>query len=276
MARVIPSGGLSGLMGNVILRNYNGNIYASVKPQQIRNPRTQGQQLQRLKLRNIINLYGCMKEALKDNFQGKTGRQSDYSRFQGCNLSQPSIYLPLMEADIFRGSVVAPYVVSFGTLPSIEYQVQDGWIVSNVCVGEMEVDGTTPVKDLASAVISNNEQWRNGDVLQLIVCCQEERYGDGGWLAPDSRCRFVNIPLKTDLNVPLARILGGIEIGVNDQRMLSLKMPVQGGAAMVHKRGEGRDTVASVQTMAVRNTLFDRYHSEEYQRRAIESYAKKK
>lgn len=263
------------MMGNVILRNYNGKVYTMVKPDQVNNPRTVGQQLQRLKLRNIINLYGVMKEALKNNFQGKTGHQSDYSRFQGCNLSQPSVYLSLQEASLWYGSVAAPYVISFGTLPSVDYHIEDGWLVSNLTVGEWKMDETSEVRDLAAAIVSNNEEWRYGDVLQLMVCCQEERYGsDGTWLAPTCSCSSANIFLKRETTTPLSRI--PIALRVTDQGMLAVRMPEQGGAAMVHKRGEERDTVASVQSLAVRNEFFDKYHSNEYQQRAIDSYAKKK
>jgi len=276
MARVGINGALSGLMGDAVFRNYNGLTYLCSRPDKVRNPRTENQQAQRLKLRNIINLYGTMKDAMKDNFQGKAPRQSDYTRFQACNLSRPAVYMTMYEGDWNRGSIVAPYIVSFGTLPSIEYHIEDGWLVSDLKVSTLNLEPDTSIMDLTSAITTENEDWREGDTLEIITCEQRVITGDEQNARPYAHCNYANIRLTNEFKKPLASLLNDIEIKVNDDGFLCVKVPSEGGAALVRKRGEGRDTMTSVQSLEICNPTFDTYHSEERKQLAITSYAKKK
>lgn len=276
MARVGINGALSGLMGDAVFRNFNGQTYLSARPDKVNNPRTENQQTQRLKLRNIINIYGAMKDALKDNFQAKAPRQSDYTRFQACNLSRPAVYMTMHEGDWNRGSVVAPYIVSFGTLPAIEYHIEDGWMVSNLKVSTLMLNPDTSILDLTSAITTENEDWKKGDTLEIITCTQKVMTGNEPNTYPYTQCSHANIHLTNDFKKPLASLLNGIEIKVNEDGCLCVKIPSEGGAALVRKRGEGRDTMTSVQLLEICNPTFDTYHSEERKQLAIASYAKKK
>lgn len=275
MAKVGVNGALSGLMGNAIFRNFNGQTHVYAKPDKVSNPRTINQQTQRLKLRNILNIYGVLKDALKDNFQGKTGRQSDYTRFQGCNLSQPGVYMTMDEGFIHYGSVVAPYVVSFGTLASMEYHIEDGWLVSDIRAKGLNLEKQPTLMELASTIIAENEEWKKGDILEVIFCNQKEITDDTSTL-PYARCMYVEIPLYTNSRDSLADYLKKIEIKVNEDGLLCFRVPTFVGAAIVKKRGMGRDTMTSVQSLVVDNPIFDKYHSEEQKQLAIQSYAKKK
>lgn len=268
MAKVKPNGMLSGSIGGTVLRNYKGTVVASERPDRVRNPRTQSQQTNRLKLRNIINMYGCMKEALRDNFQGKTGRQSDYSRFQGCNLLQTAVYLTSRET---YASVVAPYIVSFGTLPMIGYHLEGDWLVTDI-----DVDGFDPETDemlcqLSVKLLKSSNLFSLGDRVELIACSQNNNNN-----FPVATCKHCEFVIDKFSDVPLEQLLNGFELRVNDENKLCFRREDACGLAIVRKRGEGYDTAASVQFLAVNNPLLEQYTSEEQKQLAIASYAKKK
>ncbi len=268
MAKVKPNGMLSGSIGNTILRNYNGMVVASEKPDRVRNPRTLAQQTNRLKLRNIINLYGSMKDALKDNFQGKTGRQSDYSRFQACNLSQTAVYLTNKDNFV---SVVAPYVVSFGTLKMIEYHLEGEWLVTDIDVEGLNLEADAKLGRLSSALLKSPELFILGDRMELIACYQTNLVD-----SPRTFCKYCEFVLDKNSDMPLDELLNGFELRVNEDNKLCVRREGACGLAMVRKRGEGRDASTSVQFLAVNNPLLEQYTSEEQKQLAIASYAKKK
>ena len=268
MAKVKPNGMLSGKIGNTVLRNCNGTVIASEKPDQVRNPRTLAQQTNRLKLRNIINLYGSMKDALKDNFQGKTGRQSDYSRFQACNMSQAAVYLTFR--DNFA-SVVAPYVVSFGTLKMIDYHLEGEWLVTDIDAQGLDIDADTRLRQLTSVLLRSSELFISGDRIELIACNQTNVMD-----SPRTVCKYCEFVLDSNNDMLLDELLNGFEIAVNEDNKLCFSRAGACGLAMVRKRGEGRDASTSVQFLAVDNPLLEQYTSEEQKKIAIASYAKKK
>jgi len=268
MAKVKPNGMLSGKIGNTVLRDYNGTVIASQKPDTVRNPRTTLQQTNRLKMRNIINMYGVMKKALKDNFQGKTGHQSDYSRFQGCNLSRPAVFLTFQEND---GSVVAPYAVSFGTLAMIDYHLDGEWLVTDIDVEGWSPASENMIRHLSECLVENSILFSNGDRIEFIACYQD--YINN---FPMARCEYCEFQIRHDDSTLLSNVLNGFELRVNEQNKLCFKKAGACGLAMVRKRGEGRDTSTSVQFLAVNNPLLANFTSEEHMQLAIASYAKKK
>lgn len=268
MARLKPDGSLSGIMDDGVFRSYKGQTFLCSRPKNVRNPRTLSQQTNRLKLRNIINLYGSMKGALKDNFQGKAGRQSDYTRFQGCNLLQTAVYVTY---DDKFACVVAPYVVSFGTLPPIGYHLEGEWLVTDIDVAGLELSADTKLSKLTSCLLKTSGRFSLGDRLELMSCCQTNALD-----MPRVSCKYCELVLDDQNDIPMSQILGKFELRANEENKLCFRHSDACALAMVHKRGEGRETFSSVQSLAVDNPLLERYTSEEQMKLSIASYAKKK
>lgn len=268
MAKVKPDGSLSGIMDDGVFRSYNGQTFLCSRPDSVHNPRTLSQQTNRLKLRNIINMYGSMNGALKDNFQGKTGRQSDYTRFQGCNLLQTAVYVTY---DDRFACVVAPYVVSFGTLPSIGYHLEGEWLVTDIDVAGLELNADTKLSKLSECLLKTSGRFSLGDRIELIACRQTNAMN-----LPRATCKYCEFVLDDKNYISLSQILNGFELRVNEENKLCFRREEACGLALVHKRGEGCETFASVQSLAVDNPLLERYTSEEQKQLSIASYAKKK
>jgi len=267
MGKLNNDGTISGRIGNTVQRSVNGTTYIAARPSSVKNPQTDMQMAQRTKKQNIVNLYGYIKPALKDNFQGKVGKQSDYSKFVGCNLSQQPVYLD--QSDAAAGScIVAPYIVSFGTLASLEYQLEDGWLVSDIYVGEMDITPETPMHLVASSILSPLSGWLEGDTLEFIVC--QQIYKDSG--KPIVEVKYANLELVNDNRSSIGRYLDGIELKSNDEGFLCMKAEGEGGFAIVRKRKSSKGILTGIQKMMVSNPLLQDYSSLEKLKQSVDSY----
>lgn len=278
MAIVKPDGSLSGAMDNGVFRSYDGVTVLSSKPHGIRNPRSELQQMNRLKLRNIISMYSCMKDALKDNFQGKSGCQSDYTRFQGCNMTIKSAVYLTEDENLNHVCVVAPYIVSFGTLPTIEYHLEEEWLVTDIDVAGLKLDEKTAMYHFKEFLLDNQDFFRRGDRVVLIACYQKcvQKSTQNSFDLYRANCEYCEFELSGKDTTPISQYMNGFEFRINEENKLCFRRQGACGLAIVRTRGEGRKAFSSVQTIAVNNPILERYTSEEQKQLAIASYAKKK
>ena len=69
-------------------------------------------------------------------------------------------------------SVLAPYQITRGTLPSVAMRKgASGVLVSDIAVGSLVIGEETTVADLACAVVAMNADWEKGDQITFF-------YGD--------------------------------------------------------------------------------------------------
>ena len=110
---------ISGKVGDIIYSVRGGQQIIRGVPTSIKNPRTEAQMEQRMKWPNILAVYRTLSPYLKDCFENKPAGQTDYNRFMGINLNAGPVYL---EKDKVRlgAAIVAPYVISQGSLPAIQ------------------------------------------------------------------------------------------------------------------------------------------------------------
>lgn len=278
MAIVKPDGSLSGAMDDGVFRSYDGVTVLSSKPHGIRNPRSVSQQTNRLKLRNIISMYSCMKDALKDNFQGKAGCQSDYTRFQACNMTVKSAVYLTYDENVNHVCVVAPYVVSFGTLPTIEYHLEEDWLVTDIDVTGLILDEKTAMYVFKEYLLDNPDFFRHGDRVGLIACYQEcaQKPTRNSCDLYRAYCEYCEFELSGKDTTPVSEYMNGFEFRVNEENRLCFRRQGACGLAIVRTRGEGRKAFSSVQTLAVNNPILEKYTSDEQKQLAIASYANKK
>ena len=225
MAIVKPDGSLSGAMDNGIFRSYDGVTVLSSKPHGIRNPRSVSQQTNRLKSRNIISMYGYMKNALKDNFQGKAGCQSDYTRFQACNMTAKSAVYLTYDENENHVCVVAPYVVSFGTLPTIEYHLEEEWLVTEIDVTGLNLDDETAMYYFKEYLLDNQDLFRHGDKVVLIACYQEcvQKSTQDSCDRYRANCEYCEFELSGKDTTPVRQYMNGFEFRVNEENKLCFR-----------------------------------------------------
>ena len=274
MARVEKNGNYSGTINNVVYRNYNGTIVACQKPTTYRDAKAEGQVVYRVKMRNIQNIYASLKESLRGNFQDKTGRQTDYSRFQGVNMQKPAVYLNKGEVAM-KAQVVAPYIVSFGTLPPVGYALKDNMLVTDISLGNLTITPNTTVSEMSLAIVKNNEGWELGDCLEFVAVRQMEGK------TPTAKCFFAHLVLDKNNTAKLSeavvvRDANQIELGSSVEGFLQMNASDNGGFAIIRKRMASKGLLTSSQELAIKNPLFDQYHSDQRKQKALDSYGVKR
>ena len=274
MAILEKNGVITGSVDDVVYKNYNGKVVVCRKQTTYRDAKTEGQVVYRVKMRNIQNIYAALKEALRGNFQDKTGRQTDYSRFQGVNMQKPAVYLNKNEVAM-KAQVVAPYIVSFGTLPQIEYEIKDNSLVTNISLGNLSVTQDTTVSEIALAIVKNNEGWEYDDCIEFMAVKQTE--GNN----PTAKCSFAHLVLDKNVTAKLADALmvrnaSQIELGSSAEGFLQMNAPDNGGFAIIRKRMASKGLMTSTQELAINNSLFDLYHSDQRKQEALDSYGVKR
>ena len=274
MAILEKNGVIIGSVDDVVYKNYNGKVVVCRKQTTYRDAKTEGQVVYRVKMRNIQNIYAALKEALRGNFQDKTGRQTDYSRFQGVNMQKPAVYLSKSEVAM-KAKVVAPYIVSFGTLPQIEYEIKDNSLVTNISLGDLSVTPDTTVSEIALAIVKNNDGWEYDDCLEFMVVRQSE--GN----PPTAKCSFAHLPLDKYNSAKLSEALvvrnvNQIELGSSAEGFLQMNVSDNDGFAIIRKRMASKGLMTSTQELAINNPLFDQYHSDKRKKNALDSYGVKR
>ena len=274
MAILEQNGNYSGKISNVVYKNYNGKIVVCHKQTTYRDAKAEGQVVYRVKMRNIQNIYASLKESLRGNFQDKTGRQTDYSRFQGVNMQKPAVYLNKKEVAI-KAQIVAPYIVSFGTLPPIGYELRDNMLVTDISLGNLTITPDTTVSQLVLAIMKNNEGWELDDCLEFMIVRQMEGQ------TPTAKCSFAHLPLDKNNTAKLSDALiiynaNEIVLSSSAEGFLQMNASDNGGFAIIRKRMASKGLLTSTQELAVNNPLCDLYHSDQRKQKALDSYGVKR
>lgn len=270
MAILEKNGVITGSVDDVVYKNYNGKVVVCRKQTTYRDAKTEGQVVYRVKMRNIQNIYAALKESLRGNFQDKTGRQTDYSRFQGINMQKPAVYLNRNEVAM-KAQIVAPYIVSFGTLPQVEYELRDNLLVTNISLGNLSITPDTTVSEIAPAIVKNNDGWEYDDSIEFMAVKQTE--GN----TPTAKCSFSHLVLDKNVTTKLSEALmvrnaSQIELGSSAEGFLQMNVSDNGGFAIIRKRMASKGLMTSTQELTINNPLFDLYHSDQRKQEALDSY----
>lgn len=176
MAKV-KSGGLRNLIGrvggNVYYMNKGQNIARELAPA-ISNPQTAAQQEQRMRWANLVAFYRANQPWQKRGaFESKKQTWSDYNAFVSANSKVSPVYLTKQQAEQ-GGAVVAPYIVTKGSLPSVAVVSDETneQFVSDLYVGDLVISGTTTAAELSAALRANNNNLQEGDQLSFILNLQ--------------------------------------------------------------------------------------------------------
>ena len=167
-----PFGKVSGKNANTIYYEVNGETIGRSKPAKMGNPKTEAQMKQRIKMNNILNMYKYIKGYLQQNFEGIIGNKNASSFFRSYNLMKTPVWLTKGQKESYK-FVLAPYVVAQGRINSVGYEFRDGSFVSDINVGDLEINDETEESVFSSVVCANNEGWTNNDTLQVILLRQK-------------------------------------------------------------------------------------------------------
>ena len=274
-------GTFSGKIGGIRAWESNGRTIVASYDVKCRNPKTEAQMKQRLKLINILNNYRVLKPALLENFEGIAGNRNAATFFRKYNLRQKTVWLTKTDA-LYHKVVLAPYCVSQGIIKPIEYSLTSAGLTSNIELGTTVKEVTTDVTNLAYAILQNHEDWSNGDTLQIVAMRQSLK---DNLKSDSSRAEMeaVTLIMTTGKNQPLDSVVGvnhlksmGITIANHDGRLgidISNRSDYVYALALVHGRGTGIKRLLSTQNLVLSDTsIYDHYASSEQMVEALKSY----
>lgn len=134
----------------------------------VSNPRTQSQMNQRVKWSQLVNFYRANGQWMKYAYETKKAAQSEYNKFMSLNVSNSQVYFT--KAQAAAGScVVCPYIMTQGSLPSIEFTAEAGSWPSNIYFpAGSTLLSTTTIAEFSQKMISQNPAIRQGDQLSFI------------------------------------------------------------------------------------------------------------
>lgn len=135
--------------------------------------RSEGQMRLRTQWSNLGAVYTQFHKTLKNGFEGLESGLSDYNAFIQANVGVCKVYIP-KKVRLNGGCVLAPYLITRGTLASISFRVQDaGLLMSNIALGGLEIGEETTVGELSAAILAYNNTWQEGDQLTFFYGTQE-------------------------------------------------------------------------------------------------------
>lgn len=264
---------LSGKVGQLIYRHtkygtvvYEAPVKASV-PQ-----RTEAQMQVRTQLGNLAAVYGQFNKTLKRGFEGLNGKMSDFNAFVQANMNVVKVYVP-KSVRLNGGSVLAPYQITRGTLPSVAmHKNAGGVLVSDIAVGSLVIGEETTVADLACAVVAMNADWEEGDQITFFY---GEQSTDAVTGVPRARIYGSKVMLNPGDTTPLLEVVSALGFSVVDGCLAMDRAIASGAAVWVHSRDDvasGSGVRVSTQFMYVDSSVLSLYQNAQALAGAANSY----
>lgn len=262
-------------LGGTVIYQAMGQTRQRELAAEVSNPRTTQQMTQRVKWSNLVNLYRANRSWMKYAFETKKTSQSEFNKFMSLNVTASVIYLPKNVAAA-GGCVVSDYIVTQGSLSSIETtEVTGGWASNIFLPAGFQLSSTTTIQQLAAAVLPLNPGINEGDQLSFIRMTQQVNGATGVPFVVVRKYEVIISSTDTRLVgsfLPLDYIvtkLNGTElcIGVEDSGNA-------GGFVLILSRTIGGRTYVSSQRIVVANnaTTINYYTGAAALQRAIDSY----
>lgn len=216
----------------------------------VSNPRTQSQMAQRVKWSQLVSFYRANADWMKYAYETKTPQQSEYNKFMQLNTANSNIYMTKEQAS-FGACVVMPYVMTQGSLPSINFTAESGSWPSNIYYpsGSFLLESTT-ISEFSQKLIAQNPAMRNGDQLSFVRFTQEQDWNTGYPFVQVRKYELVLDITSTELvgaYLPLDYI-SVVNVGTPNQ-LAVVDSGLSGGFIMVLSRTQGGKTLVSSQSI---------------------------
>lgn len=262
MARVFgQSSDLSGKVGNITYMQTKYGTVAYPTRKQAKVPQRSERQMEiRTQWVNLGAIYRQFNQTLKKSFEN-VGKMTTYNAFLQANLGVVKVYITKQDR-LNGGSVLAPYLISRGSLDSIVWTVNDqNVLVTDLSLGSLVIDENTTIGQVSRAIISNNEDWNNGDQLAYFAGVQ---IIDTVTQTPRARIKGYKLVLDVDSNQKLWDVvdkIGFTSVSGSTGYFLGMNTAVtNGAAAWVHSRESSTGALkVSTQFLYVDSAILDSY-----------------
>lgn len=248
-------------LGQQITRAYNGTP---------KDASTKSQVQQRVRLANVIAMYRAIKRVADHSFEGVKPGQTSYNLFVKANLSNNSVVLT-KEASSFGACVVAPYLISKGTLPSIIVQGTGADAVTNIAVGSLAINEETTIGAFSQAVVASNTGINYGDQLSYVSIVQQTDSNTG---YPVAAATIYEVTLNQTDELLLRSYMPEVATTVKEGFLAHGALIATGGFCWIlsRKNADGSLSVSTQRIVLTSASLASQYTSPAAMTRAINSY----
>ena len=266
---------LSGKVGALIYRQTKYGTVVYEAPAKASIPqRTEAQMQIRTQWGNMAAVYRQFNQTLKKGFEGLNGKMNDYNAFIQANTNVVKVYVP-KTVRLNGGSVLAPYQITRGSLPSVAMVKVGDVLVSDIKVGALQIGDETTVAEFANAVLAYNDGWQAGDQVTFFYGVQTEDAVTG---IPRARIYGYKVMLNPGDSTPLFEVVSGIGFttvqGAGGANCLGMSQAITDGAAVwVHSREDGTGGLkVSTQFLYVDSTVLASYQGSSAMEASANSY----
>lgn len=155
-------------LGGVVLYQAMEQTRARELASSVSNPRTASQMGQRVKWAQLVNFYRVNSDWMKYAYETKSAQQSEYNKFMSLNVADSQVYFTKQQAAA-GSSIVCPYIMTQGSLPSIEFTEESGSWPSNIYFPDtFSLLPTTTIAEFSQYAIQQNPAIRQGDQLSFL------------------------------------------------------------------------------------------------------------
>ena len=261
---------MSGRIGQFIYRRTKSGTVVYEAPAKGVAKRTEAQMQMRTQWGNLAGVFRQFNRTLKRGFEGLNGRMSDFNAFLQANIGVVKVYVGKTVL-LNGGSVLAPYQITRGSLPSVAMRLGDGNVlVSDISLGGLAITATTTVADFSNALIACNDDYEAGDQLTFFYGRQTTDNVTG---VPRAKVSGFKVMLDPQDTMPLWDVVSPLGFSSADG-CLAMNDGISDAAAVwVHSREDGAGGVrVSTQFMYVDSGILDKYQGSEAMKDAADSY----
>lgn len=133
--------------------------------------RTQVQQERRIKWANQVNFYKASSRWMKSAYENRKKGQTDYNKFVQLNINNAKVSLT-KELAAAGACVVEPFMVSQGSLPSIDVNPSGNVFVTSIAYPVGTINETTTIGEFSSNVVAANNNITFGMQLTFVSYMQ--------------------------------------------------------------------------------------------------------
>lgn len=259
-----------GKVGDLVFARRLGQQTTRAYNSSPKDAKTRSQVTQRVKMANVIAMYRALKNICNHSFEGLDVGQTSYSAFVKANLTGNKVSLT-KEAASFGACVVAPYLISRGSLPSIQVEGTGADAVTNIAVGNLTISGTTTIGQFADALVANNAGIEYGDQLTYVSLVQQTDANSG---YPIVVAGIYEVTLNSASTDKIRDYIPEVGSSVKNGFLAHGALIGRGGFAWILSRKQtGSSLMVSTQRLVLTSPdVYDQFATADANTRAINSY----
>ena len=237
---------------------------------------TYKQRMHRVRMANVSAVFKAIAAIQARAWENKGMNMSDANMFFKANLAGSPIFLTATEAKN-GAAVIAPYVVSEGTLPALAQSFKTDGFHTGIMLPEGWIVGQNTIGALSSAIIENNADFKNGDKLTFAKIAQVVS-NVNGLSIPKLNVTYFELTLNVE-SVAAVSTLANYEsfsFAVSEDKELTCHSMADAGF-VIHSRLVSAKLYTSSQicSMKAGNVVYTNYSSEKQKTAAMDSYGYK-